>query len=354
VSIVLCVRASDASPAAPQSERTPSAPLPGSPQVSQCRPAEVRDNDLIRLAGCLAKGNEGFYFSDYSGQQYNLIGNDSLLSEHAGWSPGKNVCVQGTISSKAFTINVTGISDLPRRVASLNPSIGPPSQWRQHTNKPYGLSFRLPESFPVTNEDGDKRYNDQYIQPNFPVEGGAITLAKFTIGGDAFTTAALPHCDEGRNFFDGRLDIFVNPEITNSGSCYQFGQSDPKYTGSQTLNGTEFSETTDESIGTGHYYHYDYYNTFQNGLCYEFVFSDYSTATNPDDPCSCTDPVVKGRDELVRTILSQLSFPKPEAPTIVPKSYSGSGFRIFVYSEDRVDNRFVRSCGVSPPFNIVQ
>jgi hypothetical protein len=311
LSIVPCLSASDASSSASRLEST----VFKKPHTSRCQPQEVRDHDRIKVEGCLAKGNQGLYFSNYSGKNYDLIGDDSLLSEHASWTPGTNVCIQGTLSSDASVINVTGISDLPIRVVTLNPAIGPPSQWRQHTNKTYGLSFKLPESFPVTNGDGDYRYNDQYVQPNFPVEGGAITLVKFTIGGDAFITPALPQCDKGTNFFDGRFDIFVNPEITNSGSCYQFGHSDPKYTGSQTFNGREFSETTEASIGTGHYYHYDYYNTFQNGLCYEFVFSDYSSAINPDDPCSCTVPKVEGRDALVHTILSQLYFSKPEAPT---------------------------------------
>jgi hypothetical protein len=311
---VPCANASDTSSSTAQSDSTPSAPLLKKLEVSQCRSGEMRDHDRITVEGCLATGNEGFYFSNYSGKHYDLIADDSLLGKHSSWTPGINVCVKGTLSSDGAAINVISIRNLPKRVARLSHSIGRPSQWAAHMNQTYGLSFRLPGSFPATKHEGD-----QFIQPNFAIKKGVITLERFTIGGDVFTTPALPECDKGTNFFDGRLDIFVNPEISNSGSCYQFGQSDREYTGSETFNGKKFSETTEESIGTGRYYHYDYYDTFQNGLCYEFVFSDYSSAINPDDPCGCTRPVVSDYDTLTDEILSQFSFAKPQGESGVSK-----------------------------------
>ena len=312
VSFVPCVRASDASSAAPQSESTPSSARAARPRVSQCQPDEVRDNDRITVEGCLTEwSEEKFSFSSYSGKSYDLIGDHSLLNKHASWMPGKNVCVQGTVSADDSDLNVTSIRTLPKRVARLNPPFGPPSQWRERTNKPYGLSFRLPESFPTSE-------NDQYVDPNFPVGSGAINLGFFAIEGHLLVGPPVPECDKGMDSYDGgRVVIFVNPLVTNQEACNQFGESDPERHAWRTFHGMKFSETSESSGGMGQYYDYDYYHTFQNGLCYEFVFSDHGSAVNPDDPCACAYPEVPGTDRLVQTILSQLSFPKPQSPAIV-------------------------------------
>jgi hypothetical protein len=311
LSILPCVSASDASSPGPHAESTPSAPLPAKPQVSQCQPDEVRDNDRITVEGCLTKGNEEFSFSSYSGKSYDLVGDHSLLNKHATWMPGKNVCVQGTVSSDDSAINVTSIRNLPKRVARLNPPFGPPSQWRERTNKPYGLSFRLPESFPTSE-------NDQYVEPNFPVESGAVNLGVFAIEGHLLVSPPVPECDKGTDSYDGgRFVIFVNPLVTNQGACNQFGESDPESHAWRTFHGMKFSKTSGGGGGMGQYYSYDYYHTFQNGRCYEFVFSDHSSAVNPDDPCACAYPEVPGTDRLVQTTLSQLSFPKTQSPAVV-------------------------------------
>lgn len=318
------IDASEASSSRPRSESTQPDQQPKKPGASptpipiQCQSGEVRDHDKITVAGCLAGVNGKFAFSTYSGQRYDLIDDTALVNKHGGWPPGNNVCVVGTLSADAPAINVVSISDLPKRVESLSPSIGRPSQWPQRTNKTYGLSFALPETFPATKDD------DQYIQSNFPVASGVITLAKFAIPANTFGSPDLPGCGPLSSFFGGGLALFVNPEINNRPACDEFGQSDPKYRASHTLHGIKFSETSDVSAGTGHYYSYDFYHTFQNGLCYEFVFSSAGGAINPDDPCGCVVPVVSGYDAFVHTILSQLSFSKPQAETVASSDTSAT------------------------------
>lgn len=308
--------ASDTASPGPRAESTGSAALKPKPEKSRCQPKDTQDGKRITVEGCLVGTNEDFAdefsFSNYSGQQYDLIVRDPLLKKSSDPLVGRSVCVQGTLSdADEDTIETTSISALPKRVARLDPPIPPPSHWRERTNKAYGLSFRLPESFPPSE-------NDEYVESNFSVEAGAVTLGIFAITGNLVVSPALPQCDQSSNQFDGgRIVIFLNPQITNRGACEQFGESHPEDHSWHTFHGTRFSETKVGGAGMGRYYSYDYYQTFQNGLCYEFIFSDVEGTVSPDDPCFCAYPQGPRTEKLVQTILSQLSFPKPQSPTVV-------------------------------------
>jgi hypothetical protein len=289
----------------------------------KCKSDEVRDHDKITIAGCLS-GTNGFTFSTYSGTQYELIADPALVEKHGGWPPGNNVCIQGTVSADGSAINVISITDIPQRMARLSLSIGLSSRWRRQTNKEYGLSLALPETFSarplIYSGAVDGRYEDQYIRSNFPVENGAIISEKFAIASGTFSISRdLPGCglDSG---FDGRLVLFVNPEIKNRAACDQFHTSDPKGSSSDTFHGIQYSESTEVSGGSGTWYSYYFYHTFQNGLCYEFTFSSVAHNLHADDDfCACTEPVLRGAqyDTLRQAILSQLSFSKPPAAPAV-------------------------------------
>ena len=303
--------ASEASSPRPESGPTQPDQQPEKPGVSatssptECQSGEVRAHHKITVAGCLAGEDGKFAFSTYSGEHYELLGDSALVNKHGGWPPGNNVCIRGTLSSDASAINVISVSDLPQPVAGLNTSIGRPSQWSQHTNRAYGLSFPLPKTFSTTNDD-------QYIEPNFPVENGVITLGKFTIPEETFGSRDELGCSQRSNFFGGSLALFVNPQIQNSAACGQFGQSDPKDRSLHTYHSVKYSETTGGSGGMGKWYSYYFYHTFQNGLCYEFVFSSLETAVNPDADCGCAIPIMSGYDTFMDQILSQFDFSKPQ------------------------------------------
>jgi len=310
------VDASDAASPSLLAESASSAALASEPKASRCQPNETRDGKRIAVEGCLVGKSEDFpddfSFSNYSGEEYDLLVKEPHLKKNGDSLIGRNVCVQGALSeAEESTIEVTSISALPKRVARLDPAIPPPSQWRERTNNAYGLSFRLPPSFPPSE-------NDLYVDSNFPVEGGAVTLGVFAIKGNLVISPALPECDKGLNQFDGGLFvIFVNPRVTNRGACEQFGESDPENHAWHTFQGTKFSATTTGGGGLGRTYGYDYYQTFQNGLCYEFVFANVEGAPIDEDPCRCTYPEAPRTEKLVQTILSQLSFHKLQSPTVI-------------------------------------
>lgn len=318
ISIAVARRAdaSDTASASPRAESTSAAALSRNPGASRCRTNETGSRGSITVEGCLVGTNadfaDEFSFSNYSGQQYDLIVRDPLLKKNSDPLVGRSVCVQGTLSeADEDTIEVTSIRALPKRVARLDPPIPAPSQWRERTNKTYGLSFRLPASFPSSE-------NDLYVDSNFPVEGGAVTLGFFALTANLVVSPALPECDQGLNQFDGgRFVIFVNPRITNRGACEQFGESHPENHARHTFHGKKFSETSVSSTGMGKTYVYNYYQTFQNGLCYEFVFADFEGAPIDDDPCRCSYPEGPRTEKLEQTILSQLSFHKPQSPTAI-------------------------------------
>ena len=271
----------------------------------------MRDNDRITVEGCLTEwSEEKFSFSNYSGKSYDLIGDHSLLNKHASWMPGENVCVQGTVSSDDSDINVTSIRNLPKRVARL---ILPLALLHN------GANTRTSPTVSVS----DCRNRSRLLRTTIcgPQFSGREWRGQFGVlcdRGPSFVSHHVPECDKDTDSYDGgRFAIFVNPLVTNQGACNQFGQSDPERHAWRTFHGMKFSETSESSAGMGQYYDYDYYHTFQNGLCYEFVFSDHGSAVNPYDPCACAYPEVPGTDRLAQTILSQLSFPEPQSGAIV-------------------------------------
>jgi hypothetical protein len=279
----------------------------------------MQDDDRISVPGCLSGENGKFGFSSYSGQKYDLVGTTTLINRHGGWPPGNNVCVQGTLTSPRV-IKVNSIKNLPRPEARLIAAIGHPSQWRPYTYEKYGVAFVLPKIFSVTEDD-------QYIQSNFPIETGAITVRKFAIPQDTFLSPNDLGCGQlPVDFFGGSIALFVNPGINNGPACAQFGGSDPTDRPSPIVDGVKYSKTSDSSVGMGTGYGYDYYNTFQNGLCYEFVFSSGGTNPNPDSPCGCAVPTLADGeyDRLEKTILEQFSFSMPQITTAVPNKPASS------------------------------
>ena len=116
------------------------------------------------------------------------------------------------------------------------------------------------------------------------------------------------------NFVGGQFAVFVSSEIKDAGTCNQFASrwGGPRRDGyaalvsSKTINGIDYTTSSDVGAAAGTAYDYDFFHTFQNRRCYEFAFiMGLENAGSYDLDCMIA---IASGDDLEALILSQVSF----------------------------------------------
>lgn len=251
------------------------------------------------LMGCLggSPGKFGITFSP-NGEWYTLTGNTSGLARYVG----KQVTVEGkkhvsTRPPSSFeVVRIDKVFATPR--PRLNPAFSNPSIWHSERSPAYGIAFAYPE--------GTSRFSDSelgVLQPGFVSGKNVTAIASFLIPPDVY-----PY----KSFGGGTFAIFVNPAITNAGSCSEFGVSDPRFRSSHSVSGIQYTVMTMRGGAAGTVYSNRSFHTFQNGICYEVAFRliEPEPGNYPD---GCMIPMITEADEdkLIEPFLARVSFFPP-------------------------------------------
>jgi hypothetical protein len=132
-----------------------------------------------------------------------------------------------------------------------------PPPWDRHTDDKYGICFRFPRVF--KHWEGQAPPGDS----NFVNQGGAVLFEKLEIPRETYPKS---------NFSGGSFTAIVNPTIRSEGTCSQFSTIWPEHTSVRTIQGISYAQTVLGSTGLGSSSAMYYFHTYQNGLCYEFVY----------------------------------------------------------------------------------
>jgi hypothetical protein len=191
-------------------------------------------------------------------------------------------------------ISLQQVFDTPN--PSLSPSFSNSSTWHSQTNQTYGIRFAHPDLLSDT-------VGSDMLRPNFASDENVVTISKLSIPQEVYSHT---------NFEEGSFAIFVNPAITNAQSCSEFRDSDPRFRSTYRVGDTQYTTMKSGGGAMGTYYASHFFNTFQNGLCYEiaFRFAEFNTG-NYDT--GCTIPAVRESDEskLMEPLIAAVSFVHP-------------------------------------------
>jgi hypothetical protein len=182
----------------------------------------------------------------------------------------------------------------------VRPVLGHPDTWVSFENPVYGVRVRYPETF------GDPRWQYAPMQSNF-VDWGTSTPAPLV------NVSILETTYPKSNFAGGGFAIFVDPDISSEGTCREFRAFWPEHTDSLEVNGINYSRTLQVGAAMGTGYGAYEFHTFQNGLCYEVVFGFAgANGTGIDVPCATQWVKEENESELMRAVLSKITFLKPQ------------------------------------------
>jgi hypothetical protein len=237
---------------------------------------------------------------------YYLTGQTAGLESHVGDEVKvRGIETEPTSTSpegrRPPTLKVTGVDVLLHaNPEGVRPVLGHLDTWVSYENPVYGVRARYPETF------GDATLQYAPMQSNFVDwrPGAHAPLVNVSILQTTYPKS---------NFAGGGFAIFVDPDIRSEGTCRQFRAFWPEHTGSTEINGINFSQTLQDGVasGTG-YIGYDLH-TFQNGLCYEVTFGFAgANGGGMDVPCSIQWVNEDNQMELMRAVLSQITFLKPQ------------------------------------------
>jgi hypothetical protein len=160
----------------------------------------------------------------------------------------------------------------------------------------YGVRFVYPPEYSFEAE-----HYAYLADPEFANNEGAVILGTVEI-----PAAHYP----GTNFSGGEFAAAVSPAISNRAACNQFASGDPDRT--VTIHGISYFHFANGTGGMGHIQNYDFFHTYQNGFCYEFLLEiDSYNRGNLEDPSSVKE--FSDGPRIEDTLLSGIAFSKPEA-----------------------------------------
>ena len=268
-------------------------------------PSEVEaDGCLDRKAGRFELTNAFWYVTYYlTGKTAGLenhIGDELKVRGTAVQSPEPSNPASPTEGRRPPTLRVTSVEVLVRKnPEGVQPVLGSLARWVSYDNPEYGVRLRYPATF----TEGQLGY--PAVQSNFPGEAATTD--------SPIVNVSIPRTTyPDSNYVDGNFTVFVNPRIDNEGTCKQFRTFWPENTGSTTVTGISYSRTVSGGVAMGTAYSGYDFHTFQNGLCYEFSFNfAEGNGGGLDVPCSMQWVSEDNNFELIRAVLSQVSFAKP-------------------------------------------
>jgi hypothetical protein len=198
------------------------------------------------------------------------------------------------------TLQVTSVEVMVHKnPEGVRPLLGSVDTWINYENPLYGIRLRYPATL------GDASL--EYSRPRSNFAGQELNA-------DTILNVSLPRTTYPEsNFVGGGFAVFVSPSIGSAGTCEQFRTFWPEHTGSTTVNGVIYSRTLDVGVAMGTASSVYYFHTFQHGLCYEFdlEFAE-GNGGGMDVPCAIQWVTEDNNFELMRSLLSTVSFPMPQ------------------------------------------
>lgn len=277
------------------------------------RPASTEQNSAsassseVEVVGCLNRQSGKLQLTDENGNVYDLRGRTAEIKNHVG----DELSLRGlqayppTPPAGHFqpetTLTVTSAEVMVHRnPEGVRPVLGGLDAWATYTDPTYGVRFRYPASFELTNEE------DGHVQANF---AGQEKTASLLVKNLSIPREAYP----SSNFVGGAFAVIVDPNIQSEGTCRQFRSFWPEHTSSTNIHGIKYTQTLSVGVAAGTVSDVNYFHTFQNGLCYEFDFDfDEENNTGTDLPCSMQWVSDRNESELMQQFLSQISFLTPQ------------------------------------------
>jgi hypothetical protein len=248
-------------------------------------PGEIQTVD-----GCLY--NLGQFESVGTDYGYELHGDTAALEKHLG----EEVRLTGVARKKSenmYSLDVTSVKTVFKAPILYLPSvITDASNWKTQVNEKYGVKFGLP-TFPSYMKAGGAAPG-----PNSVAEPGTVTLAGLDIPSGIYPKS---------NFTGGTFLLFVNPTITNRGSCQKFATFDPRSISYHTIAGTAYSETSEGDAAAGSSSDTEYFHTFQNGMCFEIALTTGFYDTSNQD-LGCRVPIPGDAAKLIDEFVSRISY----------------------------------------------
>lgn len=275
-----------------------------SQQPSQAPAPKVGPTNEVKVLGCLDSQNGKLTLTDEDGNIYDLTGAPAGLGKQAGDELEISGVEGGPPKppnehlSPETTLKVTSVKTALRKSpAGVQPVLGELASWETYSDKTYGLSLNYPKAFKRLNQD------EAPVTPNFVDPNGVVSLLSLGV-----PQATYP----GSNFASGSVSVYVDPAIGTEGTCRQFASTSPG-PASFEVNGINFAETeliegSLAAAADGYYL-----NTYQHGLCYEFVF-DFFGEDGTGLPLLCSLQWVSHQNQrdLMNSVLSSVSFTVPE------------------------------------------
>lgn len=267
------------------------------------------------LKGCLSGGAKRLEFATSSQDWFLLTGKTAGLEKYVG----REVTLRGTrvddIPGKEWTgfssfivSKLAGVS--ARRTPKLDGSFANAASWKTERNDRDGVKFKHPAAMNAVEAGGPM---ESAGEADFVTQGGAEMVANFAIPATAYAST---------NFLGGFLTIYVNRQLTNRGSCMQFGQSQGEPPVSYAASSLTYTMVELGSVWAGRGYSDYKFHTFQNGLCYE-VGLEVSSFDSYEPEVDCKIPHLSTGDnlDLIKALIDAVSyFP----PAVKPEPTSAS------------------------------
>jgi hypothetical protein len=269
-------------------------------------------SSVVEVVGCVDRKEGRFELTNvFWWVVYYLTGRTAGLENHIGDevtlhglevpSPAPSTPATSTEERRPPTLHVTSVEFMVHKSPEgVRPILGNLDTWVSYENPLYGIRLRYLATF------GDAKSEYTQVQTNFagqePITGNSIV--NVSIPRDTYPES---------NFVGGGFTVFVDPRIRSEGTCKQFRTFWPEHTSSMSVGRITYSRTLDVGVAMGTAGSVYYFHTFQHGLCYEFAFEfAEENGTGMDVPCSIQWVSEDNEFEVMRSVLSTVSFPNPQ------------------------------------------
>jgi hypothetical protein len=200
--------------------------------------------------------------------------------------------------------------------------------WLFEGSKKYGVKFARPRD--TTPVDG----SNSPLHGNFVTPEGVESINAFEIPASAYPNT---------NLHSGVFAILVNRQLTNPGSCIQFGYERDGKGHSYRAGKLQYASAEEHSAAAGTGYDDYYFHIFEGGLCYEIAF-ELVDSSSPGGDTGCNIPLLSSEDDfnLIKPLLESMSFDPPEVRFAVKDNQfvpQVTDFRASSQTADNATNR---------------
>lgn len=280
-------------------------------------------SSAVEVVGCLDRKDGSFELtSAFWYVDYYLTGQTAGLENHIGDEvkvrgietppPSSSTPASSTQERRPPTLHVTSVEFMAHKnPEGVRPVLGNRDTWVKYENPEYGVQMRYPATFGGLEEPPTR------AQANFAGQ-------ERTTSGSIVNVGIPRDTYPDSNFVDGGVTVFVDPAIRSEGTCKQFRTFWPEQTQAITIDGINYSRTLQAGPAMGTGYSSYHFHTFQKGLCYEFTFQfAEENGTGIDTPCAMQWVSQDNEFELMRSILSTVSFTTPQLKFAATEAPSG-------------------------------